>query len=532
MKLSLVSLVDLPFSVAPSCPHKLSHRVGPLGVSALSRASWRPMLRRRDLRLRVRRRSPLHSAEAVADREAAAAALAAAMEVDARNNKMPPPPTAPHTGSPAKRTKHASQAGPPGVQPSPMFGSQVPKAGDEPVRTEQDRTRGSARGGGAGLANPGSGTGRREPVHHHIGEGDPPWLAGLRQTLLGDMHDMKEGQREILTSVQQQREEFRSKGRRLETVEERQGEMLAFRDDMERRMRDMQTELREVRSRSVSPAPTPRNAGGARAGTGQAPSPAASSTTPYVVDDFQLVLGGYTDAKREEIQNEVRGLFEAAHALPLLRNIITPYVRSNICRIELLYLDEGLSARRKVQQSVIVGLRAQLEARNKKSQIAGQERAALWVSRNRGVEERNRLRALLGLRDFGLRFLPPGDVDFDWKGRVWFRNCQVLFHCDREEPSPHALMFLSARGDETGWWTSTPTISRILGMSESQVRTELQGRGCGRGPGPRQVSEREENLRRVSCACATWNLHGKPVESLTHLFRGLIHHERCSHWGC
>ena len=39
--------------------------------------------------------SPLHSAEAVADREAAAAALAAAMEVDARNNKMPPPPNRP-----------------------------------------------------------------------------------------------------------------------------------------------------------------------------------------------------------------------------------------------------------------------------------------------------------------------------------------------------------------------------------------------------------------------------------------------------
>ena len=416
--------------------------------------------------------SPLHSAEAVADREAAAAALAAAMEVDARNNKMPPPPTAPNTGSPTKKTKHASQAGP--LQPSPMFGGQVIKAGDVAAKTEQDRTRASARGGGVGLVNPGTGTGRNGPVHHHIGEGDPPWLAGLRQTLLGDMQDMKEGQREILTTVQQQCEEFRSMGRRLETVEERQGEMLAFRDDMERRMRDMQNELREVRSRSVSPAPTPRNAG-PRAGTGQAPSPAASSNAPYVVDDFQLVLGGYTDAKREEIQNEVRGLFEAAHALPLLRNIITPYVRSNICRIELLYLDEGLSARRKVQQSVIVGLRAQLEARNKKSQIAGQERAALWVSRNRGVEERNRLRALLGLRDFGLRFLPPGDVDFDWKGRVWFRNCQVLFHCDREEPSPHALMFLSARGDETGWWTSTPTISRILGMSESQVRTELQG---------------------------------------------------------
>ena len=65
--------------------------------------------------------SPLHSAEAVADREAAAAALAAAMEVDARNNKMPPPPTAPNVGSPTKRTKHASQAGP--LQPSPVWGT-------------------------------------------------------------------------------------------------------------------------------------------------------------------------------------------------------------------------------------------------------------------------------------------------------------------------------------------------------------------------------------------------------------------------
>ena len=46
--------------------------------------------------------SPLHSAEAVADREAAAAALAAAMEVDARNNKMPPPPPPPTQGVPLK----------------------------------------------------------------------------------------------------------------------------------------------------------------------------------------------------------------------------------------------------------------------------------------------------------------------------------------------------------------------------------------------------------------------------------------------
>ena len=71
--------------------------------------------------------SPLHAAEAVSDREAAAAALAAAMEVDAKSNKMPPPATAPNAGSPTKRTKHAPH-GPPGLQ----LGSQVPLPGAPP----------------------------------------------------------------------------------------------------------------------------------------------------------------------------------------------------------------------------------------------------------------------------------------------------------------------------------------------------------------------------------------------------------------
>ena len=32
------------------------------------------------------------------------------------------------------------------------------------------------------------------------------------------------------------------------------------------------------------------------------------------MDDWQLVVGGYRDAKREDIQQEIRDLFEAASA--------------------------------------------------------------------------------------------------------------------------------------------------------------------------------------------------------------------------
>ncbi|CAE7218312.1 Ctsb [Symbiodinium microadriaticum] len=218
--------------------------------------------------------------------------------------------------------------------------------------------------------------------------------------------------------------------------------------DLSKKLEALTTELREVRSRSVSPAPTPRrgdNSG--RAGTGQAPSTGIGSTAPGgpVIDDWQLVLGGYVDAKREEIQQEIRELFQAAEAVPLLRNIITPYVRSNIARIELLYVDDNLPARRRVQQAVLNKLRQILQERDKKSNLPGQT-GQLWISRNRSIEERNRNRAILGLRDYGRKFLPENEVDFDWKGRVWYRGAQVLFHADRDSPAPQALMMLDARG--------------------------------------------------------------------------------------
>ncbi|CAE7232194.1 unnamed protein product [Symbiodinium sp. CCMP2592] len=287
-----------------------------------------------------------------------------------------------------------------------------------------------------------------------------------------------EGQREILANVHEQRAEFREMGSRLERVEAKQDEFGHFRDEMAKRMKDMESELREVKSRSVSPVQTPRRGGGTsgfRAGTGQAPSPAGSSVAGPLVDDWQLVLGGYADAKREEIQAEVRALFEEAGASPLLKNIITPFVRSNICRMELLYLDEGFGARRGVQQAVIVALRKAIDARGKKSTIMGQERASLWVSRNRGPEERNRNRALLGLRDLGLAHLPPQLVDLDWKGRLWYNGTQVLYHVDRDDPTDDALMFLSTRGDESGWWVSLRKVSSLLQVSEDEVRRRLVG---------------------------------------------------------
>ena len=353
--------------------------------------------------------SPLHSSKGppAFDADATAAlqaALGGHMDVDPRDKKTPPSssPT-----SPDKRPRRQQQSRGSGLQPKPMFGGpQPPNAGPAPTLNT-----------GATPAPTAA------PQYHHIGE-EPSWLSGFRDTLLADMKGMRQDQRQILNTVQEQREEFRVVGQRLDRVEGRNDELSKAQLDLNKRLEALSTELREVRSRSVSPAPTPRrgdNTG--RAGTGQAPSTGLGSTAPGgpVIDDWQLVLGGYVDAKREEIQQEIRELFQAAEAVPLLRNIITPYVRSNIARIELLYVDDNLAARRKVQQAVLNKLRQILQERDKKSNIIGQT-GQLWISRNRSIEERNRNRAILGLRDYGRKFLPEHEVDFDWKGRVWYRG--------------------------------------------------------------------------------------------------------------
>ena len=408
--------------------------------------------------------SPLHSSKGppALDADATAAlqaALGGHMDVDPREKKTPPSssPT-----SPDKRPRRQQQARGSGLQSKPMFGGpQPPNIGPSPAPPYPLNTGSTP-------------TPTTTPQHHHIGD-EPSWLSGFRDTLLADMKGMRQDQRQILNTVQEQREEFRVVGQRLDRVEDRNDQLSKAQLDLSRKLDALTTELQEVRSRSVSPAPTPRrgdNSG--RAGTGQAPSTGVGSTAPGgpVIDDWQLVLGGYVDAKREEIQQEIRELFQAAEAVPLLRNIITPYVRSNIARIELLYVDDNLAARRRVQQAVLNKLRQILQERDKKSNLPGQT-GQLWISRNRSIEERNRNRAILGLRDYGRRFLPENEVDFDWKGRVWYRGAQVLFHADRDSPVPQALMMLDARGNESGWWTNPEIISRVLGMDPQQVRDEL-----------------------------------------------------------
>ena len=125
--------------------------------------------------------------------------------------------------------------------------------------------------------------------------------------------------------------------KKQEDLSRAQGDMVARPNHMEAEVRDLKT-----RSRSVSPAPPPPD-------QSQGSTTASTLGGRPVVDDFQIVIGGWNEAKRSEIENEIRRLFETIQASPLLHNIHVPFVRS---KFEWSFSTPTATLRRDVKSKV------------------------------------------------------------------------------------------------------------------------------------------------------------------------------------
>ncbi|CAE7393070.1 unnamed protein product [Symbiodinium necroappetens] len=113
------------------------------------------------------------------------------------------------------------------------------------------------------------------------------------------------------------------------------------------------------------------------------------------VDEMQLVVGGWVEAKREHVESDVRAMFEQLNALPLLKAVFVPYVRSSFCRVELFYTDDNIWAQRKLQTMVLQHLKAMT-----------------FVSRVQSLCQ---------------KYLGDHAVDRDWRGKTgWFLNVKML----------------------------------------------------------------------------------------------------------
>ena len=106
--------------------------------------------------------------------------------------------------------------------------------------------------------------------------------------------------------------------------------------------------------------------------------------------------------------------------------------------------------------------------------IQGQERRRLWATRNRSREEREKIRALVSIKDWAGKHLSQQFIDMDWSGRLWIRSGQVLYWHLFRKPDEDSMMLTNATGDETGWFVDVKQLGRLLSLHPDQVRDELQ----------------------------------------------------------
>ena len=248
-----------------------------------------------------------------------------------------------------------------------------------------------------------------------------------------------------------------------EVLTKRADEQEAALAQMRREFKELERDLQELKSapptRNVSPAATPRN------GSARSNSPRFDSDGQREVDELQLVIGGWVEAKREHVETDVRAMFEQLNASPLLKAVFVPYVRSSFCRVELFYTDANIWAQRKLQTMVLQHLKAMTFV----SKAPGQERSVFWFSRNRTPRERAKIRAILQVQSLCQKYLGEHAVDRDWRGKVWAHGTQVLFHVDKDRRPEQCLMLVDARGNETGWFLDVSMLEARLGAPQAEI---------------------------------------------------------------
>ena len=111
-------------------------------------------------------------------------------------------------------------------------------------------------------------------------------------------------------------------------------------------------------------------------------------------EDLQIITGGWVDAKNSDLDKE---WFTSLRLEGHIHDIIVPYVRSSHVKIELsLGPEASIVSGRLLQKNVIDALkRSQF-----KSKIPCQEEYRIWITLHRTLEERNRVKAVVSVKEF------------------------------------------------------------------------------------------------------------------------------------
>ncbi|CAE7511533.1 unnamed protein product [Symbiodinium sp. CCMP2592] len=176
---------------------------------------------------------------------------------------------------------------------------------------------------------------------------------------------------------------------------------------------------------------------------------------PAWIQDLGLVIRGWTDARVTEAEREVQNLFTEA----------------GLGITEL--------GKKRVYQTQNVNKLKALKAR---SGIVGQEDANLWVQRDRSVEERLRIRAIVLAKNF-YNALPLKDdkqtrwpdPEIVWRGQLFVGQVRTLKNMDDgHEPAAYDQIIEDVKGNHTVWFLCAESYAKITGRDKESLQQMWQ----------------------------------------------------------
>ena len=102
---------------------------------------------------------------------------------------------------------------------------------------------------------------------------------------------------------------------------------------LEKQVQDLK---RQEVERSRSPTPTGRRASRGTSGRSP-PQPRSPQDDRDPEEDLEIVIGGWNEARRPDVEYEVSQIFQRLKIEDRLQEIIIPYVRVNVCRVSLKF---------------------------------------------------------------------------------------------------------------------------------------------------------------------------------------------------
>ena len=361
-------------------------------------------------------------------------------------SKMPVPlhPQAPNFGGPASVNYPPLWHGNPGpAATGPPSG--LPSSGPPPLPAE-----------------PGAPT--PAPEHFHLDE--PSWVAGLRHELRNLAHNQQSMSAQLLGSgrhLQGIKDEIRELGTGQDALTRRADAQEVSLQQMRDEMKELERELQALKSapptRSVSPAPS--RVGGSNTPRSDAQGYRASGE----VDELQIVIGGWNECRRDHIEQDVQDIFGRMNGNALVKQVFIPYVRCGYCRVEINYPEQDIWKMRKLQGVIVQAIKELGFV----STSPGQERCKFWATRNRSIQDRAKVRAVISTWELCVRHVGDACTDKDWRGKVWVNSVQVLHHVDTKSRPEDTLMLLDSRGTETGWFLDIAQMQACLGISRDAI---------------------------------------------------------------